>query len=72
MRIEKFMDLAVAIVNDNLAIWFRSRSWRKNHPRGEWVFLRANENGKSWIKDYEFEETHPGILDDILRRLNNG
>lgn len=68
MRIEKFMDLAVVIVNDNLAVWFR-----KTHQKDGWVFIRANENSESWNQPeiVRFEAAHPGMLDDILRRLNN-
>ncbi len=70
MRIEKFEDLAVAI-DDKIAIWFRKT--HRNDKYG-WAFIRANEDGKSWRQPEigHFKESHPGVLDDVLRRLNNG
>lgn len=86
MRIEKFEDLAVAI-DDTIAIWFRRcgtphlkddgnikiRLCRKiEFTNIEWVFLGANEDGHRWKTKEDFEAAHPGILDDVLRRLNDG
>ncbi len=73
MRIEKFEDLAVAI-DDRIAIWFKKCDnyyGHVNYP--EWAFIGANEDDRRWnITDKEdFEAAHPGVLDDILRRLNN-
>ena len=79
MRIEKFENLAVAI-NDEIAIWFRlyGTPHLKNGGRVEytdikWTFIGANEDGRQWyVTDKEdFEAVHPGMLDDILRRLND-
>lgn len=77
MRIEKFESLAVAI-DDKMAIWFERCGTPHLKDEGvkytdiEWVFIGANENGHRWKTKEDFEATHPGILDDILRRLNNG
>lgn len=71
MRIEKFEDLAVAI-DDKIAIWFKKFDnyyGHVNYP--EWAFLGANEIGKSWKNEHDFEAAHPGMLDNILRRLKN-
>jgi hypothetical protein len=73
MRIEKFEDIAVAI-NDEIAIWFKKFDnyyGHVNYP--EWAFIGANENGlRFYISDKEdFEAAHPGVIDDILRRLND-
>lgn len=85
MRIEKFENLAVAI-NDEIAIWFERCGTPHLKDDGhikkylcrqivftdiEWVFLGANENGHRWKTKEDFEATHPGVLDDILRRLND-
>lgn len=76
MRIEKFEDLAVAI-DDEMAIWFRRCGTPHLKDDGhieftdiEWVFLGATEVGHRWSIKEDFEAAHPGMLDDILRRLN--
>ncbi len=78
MRIEKFEDLAVAI-DDKIAIWFRKCGTPHIQDNGnvtftdiEWVFIGANEDGHRWYIKENFEAAHPGMLDDILRRLNDG
>lgn len=78
MRIEKFEGLAVAI-DDKMAIWFRRCGTPHLKDGGyveytdiEWVFLGVNENDHRWKTKEDFEATHPGMIDDILRRLNNG
>ena len=79
MRIEKFEGLAVAI-DDKIAIWFRKCGTPHIKDDGnitftdiEWTFIGANEDGhRLYISDKEdFEAAHPGVLDDILRRLND-
>jgi len=85
MRIEKFEDLAVAI-DDKIAIWFRKCGTHHLKDDGnikkhlhmqieftdiEWVFLGANENSHRWKTKEDFEVIHPGMLNDILRRLND-
>lgn len=76
MRIEKFEDLAVAI-DDEMAIWFRrcgtphlKDDGRVEYTDIKWTFLGANEDGHRWHTEEDFEAAHPGMLDDILRRLN--
>lgn len=74
MRIEKFEDQAVAI-DDNMAIWFR-KCWIYRSSDNQciwWVFAGANEGDKHWsmYTKENFEAIHPGIIDDILRRLND-
>lgn len=76
MRIEKFEDLAVAI-DDEMAIWFRRCGTPHLKDDGhieftdiEWVFIGANDGDKRWYIGNDFEAAHPGVLDDILRRLN--
>lgn len=73
MRIEKFEGLAVAI-DDKIAVWFKRRWARYATDSIVWAFLGANEGDKHWsmYTKEDFEATHPGMIDDILRRLNDG
>lgn len=66
MRIEKFEDLAVAI-DDKIAIWFRRYIMS---GRALWCFSKAKEGDKEWYNVDEFDNAHPGILNDIFRRLD--
>lgn len=77
MRIEKFENMAVAI-DDTIAIWFKKCGTPHIKDNGnveytdiEWTFLGANEDGRRWYIQENFEATHPGMLDDVFRRLDN-
>lgn len=66
MRIEKFGDLAIAI-DDKIAIWFKRYSIADGSL---WRFIKAKEGDKEWYNIGEFDNAHPGMLNDIFRRLD--